>query len=39
MGKEVKYYINCQTKHGLSNSSVKTGKVLLFVMGHPLPAH
>ena len=29
MGEEVKYHINCQLKHGLSDSSVKTGKFYL----------
>ena len=28
MGKEVKNHINCQSKHGLSDSSVKTEKFL-----------
>ena len=28
MGQEVKNYIRCQSKHGLSDSSVKTGKFL-----------
>ena len=28
MGQEVKNYINGQSKHGLSDSSVKTGKFL-----------
>ena len=28
MGQEVKYHINCQPEHGLSDSSVKTGKYL-----------
>ena len=29
MDYEVKYQINCQSKHGLSDFSVKTGKFLL----------
>ena len=28
MGQEVNNYIDCQSKHGLSDSSVKTGKIL-----------
>ena len=28
MGKEVKYHINYQSEHGLSDSSVRTGKCL-----------
>ena len=28
MGYKVKYHINCQSKHGLSDSSVKTGNFL-----------
>ena len=28
MGQEVKNYIDCQSKHGLSDFSVKTGKFL-----------
>ena len=28
MGYEVKYHINCQSQHGLSDSSAKTGKFL-----------
>ena len=28
MGQEVKNHIDCQSKHGLSDSSVKTEKIL-----------
>ena len=28
MGQEIKNHINCQSKHSLSDSSVKTGKFL-----------